>query len=280
MGILNHAQKVYGSPSATRVLPKYNFAYSVEFLLNPQLTDQSMNGRLFEVGTTTLPGVNYATQVNNSYNTKVISVVNRTYTPVTMTIRDASDGRLNSFLNTYDSNQFNSTQSNRQTNRQSFQFQEGFSEGIRTSTVRDPISMIVIRHYHNQGTDFADTYRLFRPMISTVERSSLSYAESTISQFNITFEYETYKVDPSENDKLTSSGTDFLNVRDNVAVHSNQPGADTGRSALGNQHMYSAGPVGPDTSTVNSGESDNKEIQGPTELQKLISANNYTSVET
>lgn len=228
-----------------------------------------MNGRLFEVGATSLPGVNYATQVNNSYNTKVISVVNRTYTPVTMTIRDASDGRLNSFLNTYDSNQFNSTQSNRQTDRQSFQFMAGISEGIRPSTVRDPITMIVIRHYHNQSTNFADTYTLFRPVISTIERSSLSYAESTISQFNITFEYETYKVDPGAGDGFTRSG-DFLNVRDNVAVHSNRPGADTGRSALGSQ-LYSA----PSTSTVNSGESDNNEIQEPTELQKLISSTQY-----
>ena len=84
-----------------------------------------------------------------------------------------------------------------------------------------------------------------------------------------TFEYETYKVDPGAGDGFTRSG-DFLNVRDNVAVHSNQPGADTGRSALGSQ-LYSA----PSTSTVNSGESDNNEIQEPTELQKLISSTQY-----
>ena len=279
MGILNHAQKVYGSPSATRVLPKYNFAYTVEFLLNPQLVDQSMNGRVFEVATTSLPGVNYATQVNNSYNTKVVTVVNRAYTPVTMTIRDASDGRLNSFLNAYDSNQFNSTQFDRQTDRQSFQFQEGLHEGIRPSNFRDPISKINIRHYHNQGTDFADTYTLFRPVISTIERTTLSYAESTISQFNITFEYETYKVDPAVSDPLTGN-TDFIDMRENVAVRSNTLGADTGRSALGSQHMYSAGPIGPSTSTVNSGESDNNEIQEQSELKKLIEANRVQGVAT
>ena len=80
-------------------------------------------------------------------------------------------------------------------------------------------------------------------------------------------------------DPLTGN-TDFIDMRENVAVRSNTLGADTGRSALGSQHMYSAGPVGPSTSTVNSGESDNNEIQEQSELKKLIEANRVQGVAT
>jgi|TARA_B100000131_G_scaffold272707_1_gene273817 hypothetical protein len=226
MGFKNYAVDVYGPNTGSIKLPKQKYQYAVEFLTD--LAENKMMGRQFNVSTVSLPSVQYQTQTNNSYNRKVISILNKQYSPVTMTIRDDREGVLNQFLSEYDQHYFGKPSSTRSTDMRNTSFQE--NENLKIVNRKDPINMIMIHNFSGTSDtgQFAEkipantgdpaitgfdpgtlvfantvepqsygqnTYMLYRPVITNVGRDTLSYADSSIVEFSISFEYEYFEVE-------------------------------------------------------------------------------------
>ena len=104
MAFRNYAREHYG-PSPTSVkLPKQKFYYHVKFDISNGIAQSldSFRNKVFGVTTVQLPGTTYNTQTNNSYNTKVINITGKNYTPVTMSIIDDQAGDLNNLHKLYD----------------------------------------------------------------------------------------------------------------------------------------------------------------------------------
>ena len=212
MGFKNYAVDVYGANSGSIKLPKQKYQYAVEFLTRGDFPID-MSGKRFDVSNITLPSTTYSTQTNNSYNRKVISILGKTYNPVTMAIYDDRAGNINKFLTKYDNHYFSSpptdegphgrpTSFYRSTDLRNYNFQT-HSENLKVAKSKDPILVLKIYNFSgyapadNSGSTEghgADVYTLYRPVISSFARDTLNYADSGLVQTNITFEYEYYDV--------------------------------------------------------------------------------------
>tara|TARA_B100000902_G_scaffold246608_1_gene233406 strand:- start:63 stop:659 length:597 start_codon:yes stop_codon:yes gene_type:complete len=198
MGFKNYAVDVFGANSGSIKLPKQKYQYAVEFLSD--LAENVMIGRQFNVSNVTLPSTTYNTITNNSYNKKVISILGKTYNPVTMTIRDDREGNLNRFLSAYDNHYFGQAPT-RSSDMRTYNFTA--NENLQPVKNKDPINMIMILNFSGtveDGADGGDVYTLFRPVITQVGRDTLNYADSGIVEHTVTFDYEYYDV--KFNDKI------------------------------------------------------------------------------
>ena len=150
--------------------------------------------------------------------------MNKQYAPVTMTIRDDREGVLNQFLSEYDQHYFGKPTNIRSTDMRNTSFVQ--NENLKVVNRKDPINMIMIHNFSgtagngdffqepantgdpaitgiDPGTLFnagprsygQNTYMLYRPVISNVARDTLSYADSSVVEFTIAFEYEYYEVE-------------------------------------------------------------------------------------
>jgi len=196
MAFRNYATEYYGQSITSVKLPKQKFYYYVKFDLSDGVAQSlsAFEDKVFGATTVSLPGTTYNTTTNNSYNTKVINITGKNYTPVTMSIIDDQQGDLNQLHKLYDENIFNKVDDSRQTNRQMQDFTPNKSEGLKLST-KNFFQKINI--FHRSNLDHNESpgthYTLFRPVIISFTRDTLDYgagAESTLTQ--ITFEYENY----------------------------------------------------------------------------------------
>jgi hypothetical protein len=196
MAFRNYATEYYGQSITSVKLPKQKFYYYVKFDLSDGVAQSlsAFTDKVFGATTVNLPGTTYNTTTNNSYNTKVINITGKNYTPVTMGIIDDQQGDLNQLHKLYDQNIFNKVDDTRQTNRQMQDFTPSKSEGLKLST-KNFFERIHIFHLsdleHNEAP--GTHYTLFRPVMISFARDTLDYgagAESTLSQ--VTFEYENY----------------------------------------------------------------------------------------
>ena len=216
MGFKNYAVDVYGANSGSIKLPKQKYQYAVEFLTRGDFPID-MSGKRFDVSNITLPSTTYNTQTNNSYNRKVISILGKTYNPVTMSIYDDRAGNINKFLTKYDNHYFSSPPTDEGPHGRSTSFYRGtdlrnhsfistHGENLKVAPFKDPILVLKIYNFSgyapagNSGASDteghgADVYTLYRPVITGFARDTLNYADSGLVQTNITFEYEYYDVE-------------------------------------------------------------------------------------
>ena len=203
MAIRNFAQEYYSTNSASTTLPKQKYQFAVDFFVNPVATALTgIDGRYFDAVQVSLPSVNYNTQTLNSYNKKHIATLNKTYNPVSISIYDDKAGVLTNFLKEYDKIFFNQPAPEaRSSNFNPLHFSNA-REGVKLAEFQNPLFAINIQVYgsHSNGRD-ADIYNLIRPVITSVGRDQLSYADSSPIMHQLTVEYEYFTTSVGQPDR-------------------------------------------------------------------------------
>ena len=196
MSILNKAQDVFRSDAegTLALIPRQRF----NFTLSIEQADRTET--YLRVISTGIPSFSYDTMIANQYNKKRVIQSKINYDPVTVTFIDTFDNQFVEFIERYNKNYYNNGQgittftdvgSTSEAIDPQFTTNMGFT--ATTAAGRYMIKNVFIVQ---EGQD-KRTWSLKNPIITSIQSDTLSYSDSTPTQFTVTFQPESSSVSSS-----------------------------------------------------------------------------------